>query len=241
MGTDLRHRKSVIFTDMKKLLDILTRTTDIQTMRLFPLLLLLCGCYASPSEVVRNPSNTWDATDCLIVIGGAMQHNLRDKSATVYYMATAYTPEVIRAITRLQQLRDGFGDSTAYERTYGLTVQARGLYVDRGGKPWNRMGGDHPDSLLLVLNLYNPSYPCQSAMFNGRPLMGMADQPCPQPDISNIGQMARLVGGGDTLLPSTIWGRQHNTLTTEEHLILIYRVSDVANPENLHFELGELR
>jgi len=188
-----------------------------------PLLLSLAllGCSPSSETILTRPASTWSATDALTVVAANTYHNLKSGS-NVLVMATPFTPDVARALTRLNQIKDGLSDSATYEKLYWLTRAGTGLHIDRDGKMYGRV-----DSLMVMVTLTNRQWPCTPPTINGRPILAMSAVPCETPSIDDIDRRLSLTTStGDTMYPDVVWGRRNDILTEDETLLIVFRFTD---------------
>lgn len=202
------------------------------------LLVSINGCTASVEEVRGRAVDTWTAENCFSLLVSNMQHNLH-LQRNIYVVITPFNVEVAEAITRIQQIKYGFQDAERIRRTDALLKQGMGLYRDKQGRLWTPQGhyDGKVDSVMFLVNLYNKAWPCEPPTFNGVPVIRMADMPCPTPDISKIeSQIALINDRGAILHPSTVWGRENDTLTDEEHIFIVFDFT-----RNRDFQTGKLK
>lgn len=203
---------------------------------------ILSGCFTSLEEVRSRSYRSWTAEECMALIMENTRHNLRADGQVVYALVMPYTPEVAQAIARYRQLKYDYSDSTTYEWVYELTKQGTGTFLDERGRLWdargNRFSGRR-DSLTVLVNLVNKTWPCDPPKINGIPLMRLSDIPCETPAIDDIGAHIFLRSTeGDTIYPSTVWGRKNNTLTTDEHLLVVFDLRSTERQDSLYIEIN---
>lgn len=189
-------------------------------MKLAPaiaLFLLLVGC--APSQLPIT------AEDALSITLRNAHHNLRDDRARVYIIALPLTPEVTTAIGRLHQLKAGLSDSAAYEWVYTYTRFGSGLHLDRDGTLYDERGHRSDwglDSLFVVVQLTNQTWPCDAPTIANVPLLRSSDVPCVQPPIDDIADHIYLTSGGDTIHPVLVGGRRDDVLRGDERLWVLF-------------------
>ena len=183
------------------------------------------GCFTSLDEITALKYSSWTARDCMTVISGNTKHNLLGYPRNIYVMVTPYNPEVVFALSRLRQIKESLTDEATRSMIDGLLKQGGGIYMDEDGSFWTprgRYSGDN-DSLMLLVSLYNHSWPCEPPKIMGIPILLPGDMPCETPDISTIDKNLYLLNDrGEILYPKVVWGRQNNILTTQEYLLIVF-------------------
>jgi hypothetical protein len=199
------------------------------------------GCSASAEQLRTVPYERWSAENCMSIIMANVSHNLRSDGQIVYALVIPYTPQVVKAIGRYRQLKYGLSDSLAYEFVQRLMQHGSSTFLDRQGAMWdargNRFTGKR-DSLMVLVSLINQTWPCKSPTLNGVPLIRQSDMPCEMPGISDIERHIFLrTDIGDTLYPSKVWGRKHESLTTDEDLLVVFDLRETEHQENLFLHI----
>lgn len=199
------------------------------------------GCFSSVEALRQQDYSTWTAEDCMALVMANTHHNLRKDGTIIYSLVTPFTPEVVRAIGRLRQLKEGVSDSLTYEFIQRLTKDGTGLYLDRDGTIWDRSGNRFSpdrDSLLVMVNLVNKTWPCEPITINGVPIQRLSDVVCQTPDITRLEEHIYLrTAGGDTIYPKFIYGRRHTSLTSDENLLAMFDLQDRPEGEIYYFTI----
>lgn len=195
------------------------------------------SCAPSAAQLAERDYRTWSENDCLSLMMSNTRHNLKKDGQNVYAIITPFTPEVVKAIGRMRQLKHGYSDSATYDFIQGLTKDGTGAYLDRSGVMWDAQGNrftGRRDSIMLMVNLTNKTWPCRPPTINGIPLLKMSETPCETPDIQDIEHhIFLLTATGDTLYPKTVWGRKNNILTDDEHLIVVFDLRYTERQDSL--------
>lgn len=203
--------------------------------------ILLYGCSASVEEIRTRPYQEWSAEDCMAVIMRNVRHNLRADGQIVYALVVPFTPEVAQAVAKYRQHKYSLSDSLTYEFVYSLTKQGTGTFIDRNGVQWDSRGerfSGRRDSLTIMVSLINKTWPCDPPTIGGIPLMRLSDVPCETPPIDDISAHIYLrTVEGDTIYPSTVWGRKNNSLTTDENLLLVFDLRSTVRQDSLLLEI----
>ena len=169
---------------------------------------LTSGCFTNLDAVRQTDYREWTAEDCMAIIMNNTRHNLRQSGERIYTIVTPFTPEVVKAIGRIRQIKENISDSLTYEFVMRLTKDGTGVYMDAEGTLWdtrgNRFTGSR-DSLLVMVNLINQTWPCEPPKIDGIPMILMSNMPCEIPDITGLGRQIFLrTVTGDTLYPTTL-------------------------------------
>ena len=184
---------------------------------------LVTGCFTPPEAILETDYAGWTARDCMTIIASNMRNNYH-RNVNVYASVLPYSPDVARALARLEQLKNKLTDSEATRLVNALLKDGSGLYRDEQGELWNPTQGRYQDSrsidsLLFSLELMNWTWPCRPLTLDGQPVMLMSDVPCETPDISDIENRIMLVNdSGQMLRPKFVSGRVSSMLMENERL-----------------------
>jgi hypothetical protein len=195
------------------------------------------GCFTTSDVVTQRPPNTWTLRDCQTVLVSAMTHNLNDNRTNVKVIVTPYLPRVIKAMTRMDQIRDSSGvDSTKYDEKYDALLHAstgllydwdQGLKYSVKHQRYYQNVTDY-DSLLFLIAFINQGYPCIPLVkidqkTGTHPLTLPGDWPCYTPELNHLNDEILLINDrGETLTPRYVWGVENNQLTTDEHIFVMF-------------------
>ena len=204
----------------------------------------LAGCFYFGADdyedVLHRPSSQWSSRDRLTIIAAVSQSNLMDKTANIGVVVIPYYPSVITSINRSLQDQKGW-DENEFERSIAMTLvdDTASSLIREHTKLLDDKGIYHKDileidSLMFFVSLTNKTWPCavplvevQTGPLPGQrqlvPLFRQNDMPCLTPTISNIENNIYLVNDQNFQLhPTWIWGRRHETLTSEETLLMMF-------------------
>jgi len=214
-----------------------------------PLILALAvaGCFYvmkdDYDEILERPSSQWSSRERLTVIAAVAQSNLWDKETNVGVVVIPYYPSVITAINRSMQATKGW-DEDELQRSIALTVSDDTLssLFQNHANLLNENGIYHKDvleldSLMFLVTLTNRSWPCAVPMVEVQmsatdptvrkmvPLFLQSDMPCPTYDLSKLSEYIYLMNDqGLKVHPRWIWGRRHESLTSQETLLLMFQL-----------------
>jgi hypothetical protein len=191
--------------------------------------------------ILEKPSSQWTSRERLTVIAAVSQSNLWDKETNVGVVVIPYYPAVITAINRSMQATKGW-DEDELQKSIALTVSddtLSSLYQNHASL-LNENGIYHKnilelDSLMFFMTLTNRSWPCAVPLIEVQgptptdrkmvPLYPQSDMPCPQYDLTKLAEHVYLMNDQNLKVhPTWIWGRRHENLTSQETLLLMFRL-----------------
>jgi len=217
-------------------------------MRICSILILAvaaAGCFYvmkdDYDEVLERPSSQWSSRERLTIIAAVSQSNLWDKGTNVGVVVIPYYPSVITAINRSMQATKGW-DEDELQRSIALTVSddTMSSLFQNHANLLNEKGNYHRDileldSLMFFVTLTNRSWPCAVPLVEVQmskdatvrkmvPMFLQSDMPCPSYDISTLAEHVYLLNDQNLKLhPRWIWGRKHESLTSQETLLLMFK------------------
>jgi len=207
---------------------------------IFMVALLAGGCALDKYDsVISKHSNLWTKYDCGTVITGATSGNLADKNAKVKVLALPFSPSVLTALTRLDQLKQHWtADQYMRHLEDQLAIIAGVLYeskadqyYDAKGNYLNKLG--QLDRMVFMVEIQNTTWPCVNPILAWSPFgqttlfQSLTDVPCYMPDITDLDQRIFLTNERmEVVRPISVYGKKNNLLTVEENLIIIFPVSE---------------
>ncbi len=203
-------------------------------MRISPLWFacLAVGCMRSdPAEVLTRPSSEWTRIECDAVIRKAMAHNVPDKNAAIRIFATPYSPSVVTALTRKEQILKGLSEKEFQKSFDQMARETLGLYYDWYSSAYYDARGNfyrsrlQLDSLLFLVTIENKTYPCAIPfpIVSHRTLAELLDWPCYTPMLADLENRIYLTNDrGDRVVPRYIWGRKGTQLMKDETLFIMF-------------------
>jgi len=195
-------------------------------------MLSVSGCFSTREEILKEEASTWDMREAMTILASEMSHNLMKESDNILAIVTPFSPNVVTALIRMQQVKKHWNKDENKVHLDRLLKDATGLYVDTAGTLWtstgNRVRGMHDvDSMLFYVSLINRTWPCQPPMFNGIPLIALADVPCDLPDISDLEFRIVLENTeGIQKSPKYVAGKKNSILMEQEWLFILFDFTD---------------
>ena len=209
--------------------------------------IISAGCYYigadNYDDIVNRPSAEWTSRERMTVIAAVAQSNMQDKEVNIVVSVIPYYPSVITAINRSVQAQ-----KKLTEEEYRFNIASELINdtladaVRDNTKLLDEKGDFHKDlleldSLMFYVSLTNKAWPCADPLIENQvgprpgekkmvPLFTHpGDVPCPTPNISNLADNIYLANDQDLHLhPKWIWGRRHETLTSDETLLMMFQM-----------------
>ena len=194
-----------------------------------------CSDVLSYDSVMMKHSSNWTKYDCQVVVQTEFKGNAKDKDARIAVLAVPFSPSVLTALTRIEQLKAHWTEDIYVKNLEDqLAVIAGVLYDRRSDQYFDARGNYYSklaqlDRLVFMVEFRNKTWPCLNPILAWSPLFtetlfsSLTDVPCYTPDITDLEQRIVLVNDKlQTLRPVSVFGRKNNMLTRDEDLIIIF-------------------
>lgn len=211
----------------------------------FLVLLLLGGCslHIDYDRVLLRNSSQWTDDDCRTVILSSAAYNINVLDSPVRLFAVPFTPNVLTALTRLDQLKKHWAaDEYMKNLEEQIAIIAGVLYENRSDQYYDAKGNylSNPsqlERLVFYLNVENKSWPCANPVMitstgsggEGQGYMtnlwggNISNIPCYIPDITDLEKNILLENDDhEVLRPASVSGKRQNMLTQPENMIAIF-------------------
>lgn len=197
----------------------------------------LAGCsdVLSYDSVMTKRSSFWTKYDCQVVIQTEFKGNAKDKDARVVVLAVPFSPSVLTALTRIEQLKEHWSSDVYMKHLEDqLAVIAGVLYERKSDQYFDARGNYYSkltqlDRLVFMVEFRNKTWPCINPILAWTPMFeetlfsSLVDVPCYTPDITDLeGRIVLMNDKQQTLRPLSVYGRKNNMLTRDEDLIVIF-------------------
>ena len=205
-----------------------------------------CSLHIDYDTVLLRNSSQWTDDDCRTVILTSAANNLKDQQSPVRLFAVPFTPNVLTALTRLDQMKKHWAaDEYMKNLEEQIAIIAGVLYENKSDQYYDAKGNylsspSQLERLVLYVNCENKSWPCANPVLilgespgGGAGYMttlwgaNMSNIPCPIPDITDLEKNIVLENDAhDVLKAVSVSGKRRNMLTTPENLIVIFTLKE---------------
>jgi hypothetical protein len=164
-----------------------------------------CSLHIDYDTVLLRNSSQWTDDDCRTVILTSSANNLKDQQSPVRLFAVPFTPNVLTALTRLDQMKKHWAaDEYMQNLEEQIAIIAGVLYDNRADQYYDAKGNylsrpSQLERLVFYVNLENKNWPCAnpvvitgSGNVDGGGIMttlwgnNPSNIPCPIPDITDL-------------------------------------------------------